>query len=100
MVRARIAGLWLDAASFLLSTQHSGATVLINHLFTGPEASGKTTLALSLIAEAQQRGGTCAFIDAEHALDGEYARRLGVVDDQLYVAQPDCGEQVSGWGVN
>jgi recombination protein RecA len=59
----------------------------------GPEASGKTTLALHVIAEAQKRGGSCAFIDAEHALDGDYAARVGVAHDQLYVAQPDSGEQ-------
>src|SRR5690348_5295545 len=59
----------------------------------GPESSGKTTLTLHSIAEAQRRGGVCAFIDAEHALDTEYARRLGVELDDLLVSQPDCGEQ-------
>jgi len=59
----------------------------------GPESSGKTTLALHAIAEAQAAGGVCAFIDAEHALDTEYARRLGVQLDDLLVSQPDCGEQ-------
>ena len=59
----------------------------------GPEASGKTTLALHVIAEAQRAGGTCAFIDAEHALDVTYARRLGVVTDELLLSQPDYGEQ-------
>ena len=59
----------------------------------GPESSGKTTLALHLIAEAQKRGGTCAFIDAEHALDVKYASRLGVKTDELLVSQPDYGEQ-------
>jgi recombination protein RecA len=59
----------------------------------GPESSGKTTLCLSTIAEAQRRGGMCAFIDMEHALDPEYARRIGVNMDTLYVAQPDTGEQ-------
>ncbi len=59
----------------------------------GPEASGKTTLTLHIIAEAQKRGGTCAFIDAEHALDVKYASRLGVKTDELLVSQPDYGEQ-------
>ncbi len=59
----------------------------------GPESSGKTTLTLSVIAEAQKQGATCAFVDAEHALDPEYARRLGVNVDDLYVSQPDTGEQ-------
>src|SRR6476646_2053297 len=59
----------------------------------GPESSGKTTLALQVIAEAQKAGGTAAFIDAEHALDPQYARRLGVDVDNLLVSQPDCGEQ-------
>ncbi|MGD0201110.1 MAG: recombinase RecA [Bryobacteraceae bacterium] len=59
----------------------------------GPESSGKTTLALHLIAEAQKAGGTAAFIDAEHALDPGYARRLGVDTDNLLVSQPDYGEQ-------
>ena len=59
----------------------------------GPESSGKTTLTLHAIAEAQAKGGVCAFIDAEHALDTTYARRLGVKLDDLLVSQPDCGEQ-------
>jgi recombination protein RecA len=59
----------------------------------GPESSGKTTLALHVIAEAQKRGGTCAFIDAEHALDASYARKLGVDIDNLLISQPDTGEQ-------
>src|SRR5579863_6758860 len=59
----------------------------------GPESSGKTTLALHCIAEAQRRGGICAFIDAEHALDPIYARKLGVVIDDLLISQPDAGEQ-------
>lgn len=59
----------------------------------GPESSGKTTLALHIIAEAQKRGGTAAFIDAEHALDVSYASRLGVDVDDLLVSQPDYGEQ-------
>jgi len=59
----------------------------------GPESSGKTTLALHGIAEAQKRGGTAAFIDAEHALDTDYAKRLGVDIDNLLVSQPDFGEQ-------
>lgn len=59
----------------------------------GPESSGKTTLALHAIAEAQKRGGTCAFIDAEHALDPSYARKLGVNVDDLLISQPDAGEQ-------
>ena len=59
----------------------------------GPESSGKTTLALHCIAEAQKLGGDAAFIDAEHALDPEYAANLGVDIDSLIVAQPDFGEQ-------
>ncbi|MFC0217321.1 recombination protein RecA [Pseudochelatococcus lubricantis] len=59
----------------------------------GPESSGKTTLALHTVAEAQKRGGTCAFIDAEHALDPIYARKLGVSLDDLLISQPDTGEQ-------
>lgn len=59
----------------------------------GPESSGKTTLALHIIAEAQKKGGTCAFIDAEHALDPGYARKLGVNVDDLLISQPDGGEQ-------
>ena len=59
----------------------------------GPESSGKTTLALHIIAEAQKRGGTCAFLDAEHALDPGYARKLGVDVDNLLISQPDAGEQ-------
>jgi recombination protein RecA len=59
----------------------------------GPESSGKTTLALECIAEAQKRGGTCAFIDAEHALDASYARKLGVIVEDLLISQPDNGEQ-------
>ena len=59
----------------------------------GPESSGKTTLALHVIAEAQKKGGTCAFVDAEHALDPGYARKLGVDVDNLLISQPDAGEQ-------
>ncbi len=59
----------------------------------GPESSGKTTLTLHVIAEAQKAGGTCAFIDAEHALDPGYARKLGVNLDDLLISQPDTGEQ-------
>jgi recombination protein RecA len=59
----------------------------------GPESSGKTTLALQTIAEAQRRGGICAFIDAEHALDASYARKLGVNIEDLLISQPDTGEQ-------
>src|SRR5689334_8998082 len=59
----------------------------------GPESSGKTTLALHVIAQAQKAGGTCAFIDAEHALDVGYARKLGVDIDNLLISQPDAGEQ-------
>jgi recombination protein RecA len=59
----------------------------------GPESSGKTTLALHVLAEAQRLGGTCAFIDAEHALDVGYARKLGVKSDEVLISQPDCGEQ-------
>ena len=59
----------------------------------GPESSGKTTLTLHVAAEAQKIGGTCAFIDAEHALDPSYARKLGVNIDELIISQPDTGEQ-------
>ncbi len=59
----------------------------------GPESSGKTTLTLHILAEAQKLGGTCAFIDAEHALDPYYAKNLGVDVDNLYISQPDTGEQ-------
>jgi len=59
----------------------------------GPESSGKTTLALHVIAQAQKNGGTCAFIDAEHALDPSYARKLGVNVDEVLISQPDAGEQ-------
>ena len=59
----------------------------------GPESSGKTTLTLSVIAEAQKQGATCAFVDAEHALDPQYAEKLGVNVDDLLVSQPDTGEQ-------
>jgi recombination protein RecA len=59
----------------------------------GPESSGKTTLALHVVAEAQKGGGTCAFVDAEHALDPVYARKLGVNVDDLIISQPDAGEQ-------
>ena len=59
----------------------------------GPESSGKTTLTLHVIAEAQKRGGVCAFVDAEHALDPVYARKLGVNLDDLLISQPDTGEQ-------
>ena len=61
--------------------------------FFGPESSGKTTLALSVIAQAQKKGGTCAFIDAEHALDPAYAKKIGVDIDSLLISQPDAGEQ-------
>ena len=59
----------------------------------GPESSGKTTLSLHCVAEAQKLGGICAFIDAEHAMDPEYAKRLGVKIDELLISQPDTGEQ-------
>ena len=59
----------------------------------GPESSGKTTLALHVVAQAQKLGGICAFVDAEHALDVGYARKLGVRTDDLLVSQPDHGEQ-------
>jgi recombination protein RecA len=59
----------------------------------GPESSGKTTLALHIIAEAQKAGGTCAFVDAEHALDASYAKKLGVNIEDLLISQPDGGEQ-------
>ena len=59
----------------------------------GPEASGKTTLAQHIVAECQKKGGIAAFVDAEHALDPEYARNLGVNVDELLISQPDTGEQ-------
>ena len=59
----------------------------------GPESSGKTTLSLHVVAEAQKKGGVCAFIDAEHAMDPEYAKKLGVKTDELLISQPDTGEQ-------
>jgi len=59
----------------------------------GPESSGKTTLALHAVAEAQKKGGTCAFVDAEHALDPNYAKKLGVNIEELLISQPDAGEQ-------
>lgn len=59
----------------------------------GPESSGKTTVALHMVAEVQKRGGIAGFIDAEHALDPSYARNIGVDVDELYISQPDCGEQ-------
>jgi len=59
----------------------------------GPESSGKTTLTLSVIAQMQKQGGTAAFIDAEHALDPQYARKLGVKVEELLISQPDNGEQ-------
>ena len=59
----------------------------------GPESSGKTTLALHVIAEAQKKGGVCAFVDAEHALDPEYAKKIGVRLEELLISQPDTGEQ-------
>ena len=62
----------------------------------GPESSGKTTLSLHVIAEAQKLGGICAFIDAEHAMDPEYAQRLGVKTNELLISQPDKGEQALG----
>ena len=62
-------------------------------LRSGPESSGKTTVALHMVAEVQKRGGIAGFIDAEHALDPVYARNIGVDIDNLYISQPDCGEQ-------
>ncbi|HUO84707.1 MAG TPA: ATPase domain-containing protein, partial [Thermoanaerobaculia bacterium] len=59
----------------------------------GPESSGKTTLSLQIVAEAQKLGGLAAFIDAEHAIDAEYAKKLGVDIDNLLISQPDSGEQ-------
>ncbi len=59
----------------------------------GPESSGKTTLSLHIVAEAQKRGGICAFIDAEHAMDPEYSKKIGVKIDELLISQPDTGEQ-------
>ena len=63
------------------------------HIWFGPESSGKTTLALHAIANAQREGGAAAFIDAEHAMDPSYARLLGVNTDELLISQPDSGEQ-------
>ena len=62
----------------------------------GPESSGKTTVALHMVAEVQKRGGIAGFIDAEHALDPVYAKNIGVDIDNLYISQPDNGEQASG----
>ena len=59
----------------------------------GPESSGKTTLALHIVAESQKKGGVCAYIDAEHALDPDYAKKIGVKTDELLISQPDYGEQ-------
>jgi recombination protein RecA len=59
----------------------------------GPESSGKTTLTLHVVAEMQKLGGVCAFVDAEHALDPQYAKKLGVNLDELLISQPDTGEQ-------
>ncbi|MCX6717263.1 MAG: DNA recombination/repair protein RecA, partial [Candidatus Taylorbacteria bacterium] len=59
----------------------------------GAESSGKTSLSLHVISEAQKKGGTCAFVDAEHAMDPDYAKRLGVNVDDLLISQPDSGEQ-------
>jgi len=59
----------------------------------GPESSGKTTLCLEVVAQAQKSGGVAAFVDAEHALDISYAKRLGVAVEDLLISQPDCGEQ-------
>src|SRR3989338_6639867 len=59
----------------------------------GPESSGKTTLTLHIVAEAQKMGGICAFIDAEHAMDPEYAKKIGVNINDLLISQPDTGEQ-------
>ena len=59
----------------------------------GPESSGKTTLALQVVAEAQKAGGICGFVDAEHALDPVYAKKLGVNTEELLISQPDTGEQ-------
>ena len=59
----------------------------------GPESSGKTTLALQVVAEAQKAGGICAFVDAEHAMDPVYAKKLGVKTEELLISQPDTGEQ-------
>ena len=61
----------------------------------GPESSGKTTLALQVVAEAQKAGGICAFVDAEHAMDPVYAKKLGVKTEELLISQPDTGEQLS-----
>src|SRR5580704_7010707 len=59
----------------------------------GAESSGKTTLCLHIVAEAQKKGGVCAYIDAEHAMDPDYAKRIGVKTDELLISQPDTGEQ-------
>ena len=66
----------------------------------GPESSGKTTLALHVVAEAQKAGGTCAFVDAEHALDPTYAKKLGCDVEELLISQPDAGEQALDVGAH
>src|SRR5205807_5207466 len=78
----------LDAALGIGGLPHGRVTEIY-----GPESSGKTTLALHVVAEAQRLGGIAAFIDAEHALDPIYARKLGVIIDELLISQPDTGEQ-------
>jgi recombination protein RecA len=80
---------WCASHRYRQARWHRGRVVEIY----GPEASGKTTLATHVIAEAQKLGGTCAFIDAEHAFDASYASKLGVDVENLIVAQPDTGEQ-------
>ena len=93
-----------DKVGMQVETTSSGSIALDNALgggyakgriveIYGPESSGKTTLTLHAIAEVQKTGGTCAFVDAEHALDPEYARKIGVSIDDLIISQPDYGEQ-------
>ncbi|MCL2436743.1 MAG: recombinase RecA [Clostridiales bacterium] len=91
--KINIAGIQTGAVSLDIATGIGGvARGRIIEVF-GPESSGKTTITLHIVAEAQKEGGKAAFIDAEHALDPEYAKRLGVDVDELLVSQPDTGEQ-------
>src|SRR6478736_2636299 len=85
---ASTGSLGLDIALGIVGLPRGGAVEIY-----GPESSGKTTLALQCVAEAQKKGGIAAFIDAEHALDPIYARKLGVNIDDLLISQPDAGEQ-------
>lgn len=92
-VRVEIPGISTGALSFDLALGGRGIPRGRVVEIYGPESSGKTTIALQIIAEAQKAGGIAAFIDAEHAMDPTYAERIGVDVDNLYVSQPDSGEQ-------